>query len=75
MLDMMGIAVSSGSACSAGAIEPSHVLQAIGLPLQEAQSSIRISLGRSTTKEDLDYVLDQLPPIVERFRSMSPLVR
>jgi len=75
MLDMLGIAVSSGSACSSGALEPSHVLQAIGLPLHIAQSSIRMSLGRSTTKADLDFVIEQLPPIVERLRSMSPLIR
>ena len=75
MLDLVGVAVSTGSACSAGAIEPSHVLKAIGLPLQVAQSSIRFSLGRSTTKEDLDYVLEQLPPIVARLRALSPLAR
>ena len=75
MLDMVGVAVSTGSACSAGAIEPSHVLKAIGLPLQVAQSSIRFSLGRSTTKEDLDYVLEQLPPIIARLRALSPLAR
>jgi len=75
MLDMVGVAVSTGSACSAGAIEPSHVLRAIGLPLQVAQSSLRFSLGRSTTKEDLDYVLQQLPPIVARLRSMSALTQ
>ena len=75
MLDMVGVAVSTGSACSAGAIEPSHVLRAIGLPLQVAQSSLRFSLGRSTTKEDLDYVLQQLPPIVARLRSMSALMQ
>jgi len=75
MLDAVGVAASTGSACSAGAIEPSHVLKAIGLPLQVAQSSIRFSLGRSTTKEDLDYVLEQLPPIIARLRALSPLAR
>lgn len=72
-LDLLGIAASSGSACTSGALEPSHVLQAIGLPFETAHGSLRFSLGRSTTKEDLDYVIEQLPPIVERLRSMSPL--
>lgn len=72
-LDMAGIAASSGSACTSGALEPSHVLQAIGQPLEVVHGSIRFSLGRSTTRQDLDYVLEQTPPIVERLRSMSPL--
>jgi len=73
-LDMVGIAASSGSACTSGSLEPSHVLQAIGQPFEIAHGSIRFSLGRSTTKEDIDYVLEQMPPIVERLRSMSPLI-
>lgn len=74
-LDMQGIAASSGSACSSGAIEPSHVLRAIGLPVDIAHGALRLSLGRYTTKEDIDRVIEALPPIVERLRSMSPLTR
>ena len=75
MLDMQGVAASSGSACTSGALEPSHVLQAIGLPFEIAHGSIRFSLGRWTTEEDIDRVVELLPPIVERLRAMSPLVR
>ncbi len=74
-LDMAGVAASSGSACTSGALEPSHVLHAIGQPLEAVHGSIRFALGRSTTRQDLDYVLEQTPPIVERLRSMSPLIR
>ena len=72
-LDMQNVAVASGSACTSGAIEPSHVLTAMGVPAVTAQGAIRFSMGRSTTREDLEYVLEVLPPIVERLRSMSPL--
>jgi len=72
-LDMQNVAVASGSACTSGAIEPSHVLTAMGVPAVTAQGAIRFSMGRSTTREDLEYVLEILPPIVERLRSMSPL--
>lgn len=73
-LDMMGIAASSGSACTSGALEPSHVLQAIGLPFDIAHGSLRFSLGRCNIEEDIDCVIESLPPIVERLRSMSPLL-
>lgn len=73
-LDMLGVAASSGSACTSGSLEPSHVLRAIGLPFDIAHGSIRFSLGRLTTKADLDFVLEHFPPIVERLRSMSPLI-
>lgn len=72
-LDMVGVAVSSGSACTSGATEPSHVLTAMGIPKVTAQGAIRFSMGRSTTVDQLDFVLAQLPPIVERLRAMSPI--
>lgn len=71
-LDMEGVACSSGSACTAGATEPSHVLSAMGIERTVAQSALRFSLGRSTTREQLDYVLNKLPAIVDRLRAMSP---
>jgi len=72
-LDMQGIAASSGSACTSGSLDPSHVLMAIGLPHEIAHGSLRLTLGKQTTEEDVDYVLEKLPPIVERLRAMSPL--
>jgi len=70
-LDLKGIASSSGSACTAGSTEPSHVLLALGLTPREAEGSIRLSLGRWTTDEEIDYVLDVLPEIVARLRAIS----
>ncbi|MCX6377463.1 MAG: cysteine desulfurase NifS [Armatimonadetes bacterium] len=72
-LDMLGIAASSGSACTSGALEPSHVLQALGLPLAAAMTAVRFSLGRSTTKEDLDFTIESLAQIASRLRSVSSL--
>ncbi len=72
-LDMVGIAGSSGSACTSGSLDPSHVLMAIGLTHEIAHGSLRLSLGDMNTEEDIDYVLEQLPKIVDRLRSMSPL--
>ena len=72
-LDMLGIAASTGSACTSTSLEPSHVLLAIGLAHEIAHGSLRITLGRWTKKEDVDYLLENLPPIVEKLRSMSPL--
>lgn len=73
MLDLNGIAASSGSACTSGSLDPSHVLLAMGLPHEVAHGSLRLTLGDDTTEEDVDYVLDVLPRIVERLRNMSPL--
>ncbi len=70
--DMEGIFASSGSACSSGSLEPSHVLSAIGLDHATAHGSVRFSLGFGNSEEDVDYVLEKAPPIVERLRSMSP---
>lgn len=72
-LDMVGIACSSGSACTSGSLDPSHVLMSIGLTHEVAHGSLRFSLGDFTTEEDIDYVIEQLPPIVDRLRQMSPL--
>ena len=73
MLDMEGICGSSGSACTSGSLDPSHVLLAIGLPHEIAHGSLRLSLGADTTKEDLDYTLEQIKEIVNRLRELSPL--
>ncbi len=72
-LDMKGVAVASGSACTSGSLEPSHVLTAMSVPVELAQGSIRFSMGRFTSREDVDYTLDCLPEIIERLRAMSPL--
>jgi len=72
-LDSEGIAASTGSACSSKSLEPSHVLLAIGLKPQEAHGSLRVTVGRFTTEEDIDYFLEKLPPIIDRLRKMSPL--
>lgn len=72
-LDMEGIAVSSGSACTSGSLEPSHVLMAMGLSHQRAHGSLRFTLGKSTSQEDIDYVLKVMPGIIERLRQMSPV--
>ena len=72
-LDFEGVCASSGSACTSGSLDPSHVLLAIGLPHELAHGSLRLTLGDGSTEEDVDYVLDVVPPIIERLRNMSPL--
>jgi cysteine desulfurase len=72
-LDMQGICVSSGSACASGHTEVSHVLKAIGVPIELAKGSVRLSLGRENTAEEIDKVIEALPKVVERLRAISPL--
>ncbi|MBI5956407.1 MAG: cysteine desulfurase NifS [Chloroflexi bacterium] len=72
-LDLLGISASSGSACTSASLEPSHVLVAMGIPVEIAHSSLRLTLGRENTQEDVDYVLGVLPGIIEKLRAMSPL--
>ena len=74
-LDYHGIAASSGSACTSGSLEPSHVLLAMGIPAEVAHSSLRFSLGKVNTPEDIERVLDVLPPIVKELRAMSAFPR
>ena len=73
MLDMAGICASSGSACTSGSLDPSHVLLAIGLPHEIAHGSLRMTIGEETTKVDMDYVVDKIKEIVTKLRKMSPL--
>lgn len=73
MLDMQGICASSGSACTSGSLDPSHVLLAIGLPHEIAHGSLRLTLSEHTSKEDIDYTIEKITGIVEKLRSMSPL--
>ena len=74
-LDLKGIACSTGAACSSGAVEPSHVLTAIGLPAEDARASLRFSLGRETSDEDVDFALAVVPGVVEHLRELSPVYR
>lgn len=73
LLDQRGVCASSGSACTSGALDPSHVLLAIGLPHEIAHGSLRLTLSEETTKEEIDFVVDELKKIIERLRGMSPL--
>jgi len=72
-LDLKGVAAASGSACASGTLEPSHVLSAMGIPPEIAQGSVRFSLGRDNTEEDIDFAVRELPGIVDNLRKMSPL--
>jgi len=71
-LDLKGIACSTGAACSSGAVEPSHVLTAIGLAPEDARATLRLSLGHQTTDEEIDFALETIPPVIDRLRQMSP---
>ncbi|MHC1757586.1 MAG: cysteine desulfurase NifS [Methanosarcina sp.] len=75
MLDQMGICSSTGSACSSGSLDPSHVLSAIGVPPEIAQGSLRLTLGDANSEEDIDYVLDVLPEVVGKLRAISPFYK
>jgi cysteine desulfurase len=72
-LDNAGISASSGSACSSASLDPSHVLLAIGLKHEVAHGSVRLSINETTSETDIDYIIEKLPPIIEKLRAMSPL--
>jgi cysteine desulfurase len=72
-MDLKGISVSTGAACSSGTTEPSHVLTAMGLSGDQARASIRFSLGKQNTAEEVEYVLEQLPAVVAKLRELSPV--
>ena len=74
-LDLKGIACSTGAACSSGAVEPSHVLTAIGLAAEDARATLRLSLGRQTTREEIDFALETIPAVIERLRQISPVYK
>ena len=74
-LDLEGICASTGSACTSGSLEPSHVLTALGVPVEQSHGSIRFSLGKFTTEEEIEAVLKKFPEIVKRLRSLSPLYK
>jgi len=71
-LDLKGIACSTGAACSSGALEPSHVLMALGLAAEDARATLRLSLGHQTTEKEIDFALETIPPVIERLRQLSP---
>ena len=75
MLDRLGIAASSGSACTSGSLEPSHVLRAMGVPFTAVHGSIRFSLSRYNTEPEIDYVIKELPGMVEKLRKISPFAK
>ena len=72
-LDLLGICASSGSACTSGSLDPSHVLLAIGLPHEIAHGSLRLTINEETTDEDVDYIIEKVPEVVKKLRAMSPL--
>ncbi len=73
LLDAKGICASSGSACTSGSLDPSHVLLALGLPHEVAHGSLRLSLSEYNTQEEIDYIVEQVPKVVEYLRSISPV--
>ena len=73
LLDQLGIGASSGSACTSGSLDPSHVLMALGLPHELAHGSLRLTVGDFTTEDDIDYILENLPKVIARLRELSPL--
>jgi cysteine desulfurase len=75
LLDQFGICASSGSACTSGSLEPSHVMRAMGVPFTAAHGSIRFSLSRYNTEEEVDFVVEKMPVIVNRLRELSPFVK
>jgi cysteine desulfurase len=75
MMDRFGVCASSGSACTSGSLEPSHVLRAMGVPFTAAHGSIRFSLSRYNTQDEVDLVADKLPAIISRLRQLSPFVQ
>ena len=72
MLDQLGICASSGSACTSGSLEPSHVLRAMGVPFTYAHGSVRLSLSRYTTEEEVDFVVENMPQVIKTLRAISP---
>ena len=70
-LDLLGICASSGSACTSGSLEPSHVLKAMGMTAARARGSLRFSLGRYTTEEEVDYALEHLPQVIDKLRALQ----
>ena len=72
MMDQLGICASSGSACTSGSLEPSHVLRAMGVPFTAAHGSVRFSLSTGNTDAEIDYVIEKLPPVIARLRELSP---
>jgi cysteine desulfurase len=75
MLDRFGICASSGSACTSGSLEPSHVLRAMGIPYTAAHGSIRFSLSRYNTEQEVDFTVEKIPPIITRLRELSPFIK
>ncbi|OHC04380.1 MAG: hypothetical protein A2Z57_13955 [Planctomycetes bacterium RIFCSPHIGHO2_12_39_6] len=75
MLNEKGICASSGSACTSGSLEPSHVLRAMGVPFTAVHGSVRLSLSRYNTADEIDYIIEHLPPIIRRLREISPYGR
>jgi cysteine desulfurase len=75
MLDKFGICASSGSACTSGSLEPSHVLRAMGVPFTAAHGSVRFSLSRYNTEQEVDFAIEKIPPIINQLRELSPFVQ